>query len=186
MSDDQWRAPGREHSNGTPPAHDDASRAPSNPPPLAGSNGSTNPYAPPSSPYAAPPPSPYGPPPGAAAPGNPYAGPAAGGPPPGSPAGAFATSERHRDRVLGGTGYDSPAYRNDKVAVTSMVLGVVGVIIPGVCLFAVAFGHLALHRLRTSYEGGRGLAIAGLSLGYAMTAIWLGILLLTLTVRTVL
>ncbi len=99
---------------------------------------------------------------------------------------AFGTSERHRDRVLGGAGYDSPAYRNDRVAVTAMVLGVLGVVVPGLCLFAIAFGHLGLHRLRTSYEGGRGLAVAGLALGYAMTAVWTGLFLLFLSARTLL
>ena len=97
---------------------------------------------------------------------------------------AFGTSERHRERVLGGAGYDSPAYRNDRVAVTAMVFGVLGVVVPGLCLVAIAFGHLGLHRLRTSYEGGRGLAVAGLALGYAMTAVWTGLFLLFLSART--
>lgn len=99
-------------------------------------------------------------------------------------AGAFDTSDRHRAQVLGGRGYDSPAYRNDSVAVTAMVLGVVGIVVPGLCLIAVALGHLALRRLRTSYEGGRGLAVAALVLGYVMTAIWLSVLLLFLTARS--
>lgn len=126
-----------------------------------------------------------------AEPTGPYAAPPVGRPAPGASGAAtvdspFATSERHRDRVLAGSGYDSPAYRNDSVAVTAMVLGIIGVIIPGVCLLAIAFGHLGLRRLRTSYEGGRGLAVAGLALGYAMTAVWIGIALLFLSARTLL
>ncbi|PYG01161.1 protein of unknown function [Georgenia satyanarayanai] len=99
---------------------------------------------------------------------------------------AFGTSERHRDRVLSGAGYESPAYRNDRVAVAAMVLGVLGVVVPGLCLFAIALGHLGLHRLRTSYDGGRGLAVAALALGYAMTAVWTGLFLLFLSARTLL
>ncbi len=92
---------------------------------------------------------------------------------------AFDTSERHRDQVLGGPGYHTPAYRNHRGAVAALVLGLVGIVIPGVALFAVAAGHLALHRLRDSYEGGRGLAVAGLVLGYAMVAVWLAVLVLS-------
>ncbi|WP_324650351.1 DUF4190 domain-containing protein [Georgenia sp. H159] len=147
MSEDQWRAPGRERS-----AHDGAAPGPYPPPPSPA--GSPSPYLPPD-------------------PASQTARP-----------GAFATSDRHRAQVLGGQGYDSPAYRNDSVAVTAMVLGVVGVVVPGVCLVAVALGHLALRRLRTSYEGGRGLAVAALVLGYVTTAIWLSVLLVFLTARS--
>src|SRR5690625_791761 len=108
-----------------------------------------------------------------ATPANPYvpSGPA--------PSSAFGTSERHRDQVLGGPGYHTPAYRNHPGAVAALVLGLVGILIPGVALFAIAAGHLALHRLKSSYEGGRGLAVAGLVLGYAMVALWLAGLVLT-------
>ncbi len=162
VSDDQWQAPGRETSAGrTPPA------APDGPAPHP------------------PPPARYAPAPGPAAPGhNPYATPAPeAAPAPGSWVHAFGATEEHRAQVLGGTGYTTPAYRNDSVAVTAMVLGILGVVLPGVCLLAIAFGHAALRRLRSSYEGGRGLAVAGLATGYAMTAIWLGVLLLILLAR---
>ncbi|TNC17523.1 DUF4190 domain-containing protein [Georgenia sp. 311] len=106
-------------------------------------------------------------------------------PAPGAPL-AFATSDRHRDRVLGGQGYETPAYRNDSFAATSMVLGVVGILVPGVCLLAIACGHYARHRLRRSYEGGRGLAVAGIVLGYATTAVWLAVALLYVSTRALL
>lgn len=130
---------------------------------------------------------PYAPAPAAQVPprGGPY-GPPSEPAPTGSQADAFATSDRHRDRVLGGPGYDSPAYRNDSSAVMAMVFGVIGILVPGVSLLAIAFGHLARRRLRTSYEGGRGLAVAGLAMGYAMTAVWLALFLLFLSVRTML
>ncbi|WP_413451530.1 DUF4190 domain-containing protein [Georgenia phoenicis] len=162
MDEGLWRAPGRD--GGTPDAEPPA---PARPP------------SPGYDPYAAPSPS-AGNPYAAQSPGTPSAAP---GYPPHDP---FAADARHRDRVLGGPGYDSPAYRNDRVAAAAMVLGVVGVIVPGICLFAVALGHLGLRRLRTSYDGGRGLAIAGLALGYAMTAVWLGLFLLFLSTRSLL
>lgn len=172
MSEDPWRAPGREGSAGSyGPAPDDYPPSPS----YAPSDAPTDPYASPgrpagTDPYAAP-----GHHVAAKAPvrAHPYAA-------PGEHATAFAASDRHRDRVFSGAGYDTPAYRNDRLAVTAMVLGIVGVIVPGLCLLAIAFGHLALRRLRGSYEGGRGLAIAGLALGYGMTAIWLSIWILVL------
>src|SRR5690625_4192251 len=122
VSDDQWQAPGRETSAGrTPPA------APDGPAPHP------------------PPPARYAPAPGPAAPGhNPYATPAPeAAPAPGSWVHAFGATEEHRAQVLGGTGYTTPAYRNDSVAVTAMVLGILGVVLPGVCLLAIAFGHAA-------------------------------------------
>lgn len=164
MDDGQWRAPGRER-------HDAA--APGEPSPPAGGYPPADPYASPSA--AAPhPPSPAWPPPAPAR--------GAGAP----SAAAFDTSERHRAQVLGGAGYDSPAYRNDRVAVLAMVLGLVGIPVPGVGLLAIASGHVAMRRLRTSYEGGRGLATAGLAMGYAMSTIWLGVFLVYVGLRALL
>lgn len=73
-----------------------------------------------------------------------------------------------------------PAHRPETngLAVTSFVLGItaltIGLVVPGVTtlagLLAIVFGHLALggkHRHKT----GRGLAIAGLVLGYIVAAI---------------
>lgn len=204
MSDDVWRAPGREGTDGSRPGAGE----PYVPAPEPGQAPTPGPYATPAAPSPGGWPStgsvhpgaaPYGAPPASGSSSASPSGPATSSSPgphatsspvdpyatPSSP-GAFATSDRHRDRVLGGAGYDSPAYRNDSAAVTSMIFGVLGIVVPGVCLLAVAFGHLARHRLRTSYEGGRGLAVAGLAMGYAMTAVWLGILLLFLTARTML
>ena len=106
-------------------------------------------------------------------------------PAPGAPQ-AFATSDRHRDRVLAGQGYETPAYRNDSFAAASMVLGVLGILVTGVCLLAIACGHYARHRLRRSYEGGGGLAVAGIVLGYTMTAVWLAAALLYVSTRALL
>lgn len=73
--------------------------------------------------------------------------------------------------VLGGAGYTAPRERNDPFAVASLALGVLAVL-PGVGVLAVLCGHLALRRLPGSFAAGRGLAVAGLALGYALTALW--------------
>jgi hypothetical protein len=56
-------------------------------------------------------------------------------------------------------------------AVASMVLGIVGIFsgfctfaIP--CLLAVVFGHLGYNETKTGAKGGKGMAIAGLVMGY--------------------
>ncbi|MDT0532303.1 DUF4190 domain-containing protein [Micromonospora sp. DSM 115977] len=57
------------------------------------------------------------------------------------------------------------------VAVASMVLGILGVL-GGWCLFglpcllAVILGHVGLHETRDNTKSGRGMAVAGLVLGY--------------------
>lgn len=130
---------------------------------------------------------------GAAAPGHPAMPAPAQGVPAGPPApaswppqaphassSAFAVSDAYRQTVFTGAGYSSPVHRNDRVAVAALILGVVGIVVPGICLFAVALGHLGLHRLRTSYDGGRGLAVSALVLGYITTALWLAVLVLQL------
>lgn len=118
-------------------------------------------------------------PPGGYSPAPPVGYPAA----PRGPAPAFAVDERHRARVLDGPGYTSPQHRNDRVAVAAVVVGLVGILVPGICLVAVALGHLGMHRVRTSYHGGRGLAVAGAVLGYIMTAVWLAVVILQLVLN---
>jgi hypothetical protein len=143
-----------------------------------------NPFAPPSarpspvpraypSDYAAAPapgvgPSPYASPPSV----TPATAPPAGQRPPddGAPH-AFPGSEDVDHRaVLAGPGYTAAVVRNDPLAVAALVLGVLAVI-PGVGVAAVVCGHLALRR-DDGYAGGRGLAVAGLALGYTVTALW--------------
>ena len=79
-------------------------------------------------------------------------------------------------------GYGPPP-RNvtNTLAVLSLVLGILG-ISTGFCapLFAplaVIFGHMGLSQIRGSLQSGRGLAIAGLVLGYIQLAIGLVLLL---------
>ncbi|WP_328415483.1 DUF4190 domain-containing protein [Micromonospora sp. NBC_00389] len=61
------------------------------------------------------------------------------------------------------------------LAVASLVLGILGVIggwcLFGVpCLLAVVLGHVGLHDTRNNMKSGRGMAVAGLVLGYVFVA----------------
>ncbi len=84
--------------------------------------------------------------------------------------------------VLSGPGYTSAVVRNDPLAVAALVLGVLAVV-PGVGVPAVVCGHLALRR-HDGYAGGRGLAVAGLALGYTLTALWVLLVLAIWGLRT--
>ena len=61
--------------------------------------------------------------------------------------------------------YGPPAGRTNGLAIASMVLGMLWMWWIG-SILAVILGHVALSQIRSSREGGRGLAIAGLALGY--------------------
>ncbi|TDD68543.1 DUF4190 domain-containing protein [Actinomadura darangshiensis] len=59
--------------------------------------------------------------------------------------------------------------RNNGMAVASMVLGIIGFVTCGVVIFsvgAVIFGHVAQSQIKRTGEGGHGMAVAGLILGY--------------------
>jgi hypothetical protein len=61
------------------------------------------------------------------------------------------------------------------VATTSMILGIIG-IVTGCCSFgllslaAIICGHVAMSQTKTGQFGGRGMAVAGLVLGYIVLA----------------
>lgn len=95
---------------------------------------------------------PYQPPPGYGAPHQPGYGPQ---PPPGHPQGYWS-------RPPGADGY----------AVASLVLGIL-CFFSVTAILAVVFGHMALDRINHSGQEGRGMAIAGLILGYTWTALLL-------------
>jgi hypothetical protein len=60
-----------------------------------------------------------------------------------------------------------PAPPTSGLAVAGFVLAVLGF-----GIFAVPFGHAALADIRKTGKGGRGLAVAGLWLGYIVAAVW--------------
>jgi Domain of unknown function (DUF4190) len=53
------------------------------------------------------------------------------------------------------------------------VLGIIGG-----AIFAVIFGHLALNDIKATGKDGKGMAIAGLVLGYIETAFWVLIIII--------
>lgn len=104
-----------------------------------------------------PPPPPYSPPPGAPAPGWWQASDGNWYPPHQHPSQAAAYA---------GYGYGVVQQRGTNgLAIASMVLGILWVWWIGSVL-AVVFGHIALGQIKRTGQGGRGMAIAGLVLGY--------------------
>lgn len=133
---------------GFPPAH--GYPPPSFPPPA---------YPPPPGPpgYAPPPypdPASYGAP---SYPPPPYGAPAPGYPPPtGYPAPGYAG------------GYALPGQKTNSLAIASLVSSCIG-ILPFICglgsIIGIVLGVVSLNQIKTTGEGGRGLAIAGIAVG---------------------
>ncbi|MBL8778870.1 MAG: DUF4190 domain-containing protein [Acidimicrobiales bacterium] len=156
---------------------------PDAPPPPAWTTGQVAPASPPSSPGYSPYPShpPYPATTGGAPPAA-YPSAYGGGAPP--PTG-FPPAPAVQGPYPGGypsqygpPGYGAPGYgapvarrRNNGFAIASLAVGIAGLFfcfVPVLSILAVVFGHLARGRIKRSQgtEGGRGLATAGLVLGY--------------------
>lgn len=77
-----------------------------------------------------------------------------------------------------------PAAPTNGLAVASLVFGLVGLFLFPVIapLLAVIFGHLARGQIRNSGEGGGGMAVAGLVLGYLALAFSLIALLIFIVI----
>ncbi len=151
------------------------------PPPLPGATslgaapGAGYPAAPPPPP---PPPPTWGPP--GASPGGGWSAPGSGPPPSppswGQPAGAY------------GPGYAAPPYRppttsTNGMAIASLVCSIAGLLTCGIgSLLGVIFGHIGLSQIKQGggTQPGRGLAVAGLVIGYLMIA--LGVVLIIIGV----
>jgi Domain of unknown function (DUF4190) len=91
-------------------------------------------------------------------PGDPY------GPPPGYPQyGQYGYAPQY-----------PPSRNTNGMAIASLVCGVLGFSTCGVTsILAIIFGHVSLGQIRRNDEDGRGMAIAGLVLGYVAVAIGL-------------
>ncbi|HUU09994.1 MAG TPA: DUF4190 domain-containing protein, partial [Phycisphaerae bacterium] len=61
-----------------------------------------------------------------------------------------------------------PAAKTNGLAIASLILGILSMICLGALagIPAVICGHVAMGRIRASGEGGRGMAIGGLVMGY--------------------
>lgn len=74
--------------------------------------------------------------------------------------------------VFAGPGYTSPRPPASVLARVAVVAAVFG-FIPGVSVIACVTGHLALREIERSPRSGRGLALAGLTIGYIQVVLWL-------------
>jgi hypothetical protein len=54
------------------------------------------------------------------------------------------------------------------LAVTTLVCGMVALVLSPIAILAIVLGHIARRQIRGTAEGGRGAATAGLALGYAV------------------
>jgi hypothetical protein len=60
------------------------------------------------------------------------------------------------------------------MATASLVCGLIGFFACGLTsILAVIFGHISLNQIKRTREGGHGMAVAGLVLGYIVSAGWL-------------
>lgn len=77
-----------------------------------------------------------------------------------------------------------PSSTTNGLAIAGMVLGIVWFYWVG-SLLAVVFGHVALHQIkRNPYQNGKGMAVAGLVLGYLGLAVLLLVLILVAVAAT--
>jgi uncharacterized membrane protein len=71
-----------------------------------------------------------------------------------------------------------PPPRTNGYAVASLVCGIAGTVIGLPAVPAVVLGHMARRRIRETGEQGDGLAVAGLVLGYVVTALMAAVIAL--------
>lgn len=110
----------------------------------------------------------------------PYPAPSAGTPPTTEPYAAAGYPAASPYPTAPGTApyaeYGAPVPHTNSLAVASLVCSLAGLIVGISAIAGVICGHIALGQIRRTGEGGRGLAIGGLVVGYAV--IVLGILAL--------
>jgi MFS family permease len=69
---------------------------------------------------------------------------------------------------------DTPQWRAQQtspLAIASMVCGMVALVLGPLAILAIVFGHIARGQVRRTGEGGRGMATAGLILGYIVLVV---------------
>ena len=62
------------------------------------------------------------------------------------------------------------AQQTNPLAIVSMVSGMVALVLGPLAILAIVSGHIARRQVRRTGEGGRGMATAGLILGYVVLA----------------
>jgi hypothetical protein len=63
------------------------------------------------------------------------------------------------------------AQQTSPLAIASMVCGMVALVLGPLAILAIVFGHIARRQVRRTGEGGRGMATAGLILGYMVLVV---------------
>lgn len=63
---------------------------------------------------------------------------------------------------------NAPIQKTNGLSIAALITGIVGL-----SLLAVIFGHVSLGQIKTRSEAGRGMAIAGLVLGYLGSVGWI-------------
>ena len=74
---------------------------------------------------------------------------------------------------------DTPLWRaqqTNPLAIVSMVCGMVALVLGPLAILAIIFGHLARGQVRRTGEGGRGMATAGLILGYMVLVVGIALI----------
>jgi len=69
---------------------------------------------------------------------------------------------------------DTPQWRTQQtspLAIASMVCGMVALVLGPLAILAIVFGHIARGQVRRTGEGGRGMATAGLMVGYLVLVV---------------
>src|SRR5690625_2516275 len=105
-------------------------------------------------------------------PGHPITPTPLGAPPPPEVADPFALPPELAQQALAGPGYQSPRLRNSPLAITTMALALVLFFVPWACVGVIVLGHVTLHRLKDSFDGGRGLVHGALGLAYLSVVGW--------------
>lgn len=82
-------------------------------------------------------------------------------------------------------GYGPPSAPTNGMAIASLVCGVLGLAVGITFIPAIICGHSSIKQIKQTGEGGRGLAVAGLVLGYLVFALFL-LLVVALVVIAVL
>ena len=73
-----------------------------------------------------------------------------------------------------GYGQPGPVRPTNTLALVSMILSIAGAFLP-TAIPGIITGHIALSQIKRTGDNGRGMALAGVIVGYALTGAWLAI-----------
>jgi hypothetical protein len=94
-------------------------------------------------------------------------------PPPYAPAGY--SQQAYGQQAYGQQPYGQPIYAASRptnvLAIIALIASGAGLIIPGAMIAGVIMGHISLSQIKRTGEGGHGLALAAVIVGYALFAI---------------